>query len=178
MFGVSAVRCKTHSRRRHHSLMPDACKTFRHASLHIKSPTSTKFPAVQADHIRWPLSSSLLIHCCCRFYSATCPGWFCSLSYAEVLAEVVESVIRFADLRKMAPLYVIKLIRLELTCVFRTKWRWSVRKKHANSLRLQAFWRCEHSNALASRSGLIFGQPCRSENSGVSRYASRTHSIQ
>jgi len=44
--------CKTHSRRRHHSLMPDACKTFCHDSLqwlHIKSPTSTKFTVGQAD---------------------------------------------------------------------------------------------------------------------------------
>jgi len=32
--------CKTHSRRRHHSLMPDACETFRHASLYTKSPSS------------------------------------------------------------------------------------------------------------------------------------------
>jgi len=29
--------------------MPDACETFRHASLHIKSPTSTKLAYVQAD---------------------------------------------------------------------------------------------------------------------------------
>jgi len=35
--------CKTHSRRPHHLLIPDACETFRHVSLHIKSPTSTKF---------------------------------------------------------------------------------------------------------------------------------------
>ena len=71
--------CKTHSRRRHHSLMPDSCKTFLHASLHIKSPTSTKFPAVQADRGR-PLSSCLSIQCCCRFYSATWTDSFCSIN--------------------------------------------------------------------------------------------------
>jgi len=29
-------------RRYHHSLMPNACETYRHALLHINSPTSTK----------------------------------------------------------------------------------------------------------------------------------------
>jgi len=41
--------CKTHLRRRHHSLLPDACKTFPYALLHIKSRISTKFPAAEAD---------------------------------------------------------------------------------------------------------------------------------
>jgi len=44
--------CKTHSRRHHHSLMPDACETFRHASLHIKSATYTTFAVVQSSSSR------------------------------------------------------------------------------------------------------------------------------
>ena len=44
--------CKTHSRRRHHSLIPDACETFRHASLHIKSATYTTFAVVQSSSSR------------------------------------------------------------------------------------------------------------------------------
>jgi len=44
--------CKTHSGRRHHSLMRDACETFRHASLHIKTlQQAQKFPAIQADSV-------------------------------------------------------------------------------------------------------------------------------
>jgi len=68
-----------------YSLMPDACKTFRHASLHIKPPITcrTTFAAVQADRGR-PLSSRLSIHCCRQFYSATYPCWLSSTFYAAV----------------------------------------------------------------------------------------------
>jgi len=74
--------CKMHSIGRYHSLMPDACETFRRASLHIKSLTSTKFAAVQA-HRSQPLSSAFSIHSCCRFYAATWPDWFCWNSYCS-----------------------------------------------------------------------------------------------
>ena len=73
-----------------------------HASLHIKSPTSTQFAAVQEQ----PLSSRLSIHYCCRFYSATCPDWFCSMSYTEIPAADINSEIQFADFRKVMPLCV------------------------------------------------------------------------
>jgi len=55
--------CKKHSRWCHHSLTTDACKTSCHTSLHTKSPTSTKLPAVDVDHGQ-PLSSCLSTHCC------------------------------------------------------------------------------------------------------------------
>ena len=146
---------KTHSRRRRYSLMPDACETFRHASLHIKSPTCTTFAAVQVDRGR-PLSPRLLIHCCCRFYSATYPGLVCSTFYAEIPVVVVETEIRVAGFRRVAPLCVINFMRLELTVVFGRKRHWSLPKYWKL---VQAFWRREQSNAVASRSGLVFGPP-------------------
>ena len=84
--------CKTHSRRRHHSLMLDACETFRHASLHIEFPINTKFIAVQADvdglYPIFPSSDTVLL----SIYSAPWPDWFCSTSYAaKILVAVVES---------------------------------------------------------------------------------------
>ena len=60
--------CKTHSRRRHHSLIPDACETSPRLAAYQDSPTCTKFAAVEADR-GWPLFSSLSIHCCCRLFS-------------------------------------------------------------------------------------------------------------
>jgi len=36
-------------------------------------------------------NSGLLLNCCFRFYSATCPDWFCWISYAEIPVEVIET---------------------------------------------------------------------------------------
>jgi len=126
---------ETHSRRRHYSLMPDACETFRHASLYIKSPTSTKFPAVQADHVR-PTSFRLLIHRCYRFNSATCPDWFCSIPYACLPTTVVESEIPIADFRQGG--------------MFRQMCSKQVTQTGSGVLKT---W-------CAKRNGLVFGLPC------------------
>jgi len=61
MFDVFAVLLQNPFDTTSPSLIRDACETFRHASLHIKSPTSTKFPAAPADRAQ-PPSSHLLIH--------------------------------------------------------------------------------------------------------------------
>lgn len=77
------------------SPVTDACETFRHASLHIRSPTCTTSAAVQADRGR-PLFSSLSIHCCCQFYSAT--------SHAEIpqqLSKVKSRLLTFARLHQL-----------------------------------------------------------------------------
>jgi len=95
--------------------MPDACETFCYASPHIKFPTSTQFAAVQSDR-GWPLSSRRSIHCCCRFYSATCTDCFSSTSYAEIPVEIAESEIQVAGSRQMAPRGVIELTNTELVC--------------------------------------------------------------
>jgi len=103
-------RCKTHSIGYYitvyRCLTADACDTFCHASLHIKSPTRTKFAAVQADR-GWPVSSRISIQC--WFPSATSPYWLCSTSCVEIIVAVVESEIRVADFRQVAPLVVINL---------------------------------------------------------------------
>jgi len=95
---------------------PFTWKIFCHASLHKKTQlvtlTSTKFAAVQADRGR-PLSSRLLIHCWCRFYSAVWSDWFCSTSYAEIPVAVVESEIRVAYFSQVSPLCVIKSMNIE-----------------------------------------------------------------
>jgi len=57
--------------------------------------------------------SRLSIHCCYRFYSATCPVWMCSIFDAEISAAVVECEIRVVHYRQVAPLCVINLITLE-----------------------------------------------------------------
>jgi len=44
--------------------------------------------------------------------------WFCSTFYAEVPAAVVESEIRVADFRRVAPLCAINFMRSELINVF------------------------------------------------------------
>jgi len=59
-FACSPFCCYTHSRRRHDSLTPDVCETFRHTLLHVKSPTRTTFAAGQADR-GWPLYSHLSV---------------------------------------------------------------------------------------------------------------------
>jgi len=56
MFDVSTVLLQN----AFETVTPDACKTFRHVMLHIKSPTGTNFPAVQLDHGR-RLSFCLLL---------------------------------------------------------------------------------------------------------------------
>ena len=124
--------CNTHSRRRRHSLMPDASEPFRHARC-ISSLQQAQSAAVQADRGQ-PLSSGLSIHCSCRFYSATWPDWFCSTSYAEIPVVVIESEIRVADFHQMARLSVINLIRLKLKDMMRTKRRLKYAKNHANWL--------------------------------------------
>jgi len=63
-------------------------------------------------------SSRLSIHRCGRSYSATCPEWFCRTFYAEISVVVVESEIRDADFRQVAPHCVINLTRQELRDVF------------------------------------------------------------
>jgi len=53
MFDVSAVLLQNALEMP--SPLTDACETFRHIPLHnIKSPTSTKFAAVQADRVWRP----------------------------------------------------------------------------------------------------------------------------
>jgi len=86
-----------------------ACETFRLASLHIKSSTSTKFPAVQADRGR-PLSSRLSIRCCCGLYSARWPDWFHLIFSAEIPVAVVESELLVAEFIQVFPLYTTKLM--------------------------------------------------------------------
>ena len=60
----------------------------------------------------------------------TCPDWFWStgLSHAIIPVAVAESIIRVADFGQMAPLRIIKLMRLELKDVFKSKRRWNVPK--------------------------------------------------
>ena len=115
--------CKMPSSRGDNSLMCDVCETFRHASLRVKSPTGTKFHAVQEADRGRPLSSCRSTYCRSQFYSATCTYWFCSISYAEIPVAVVESEIRIAYFRQVAPLCVINLMNSGLTDVFRTKRR-------------------------------------------------------
>jgi len=122
---------KNHSWRWDHSLMPEACETLCHASLHSKSPTSTKFPAVEADRGR-PLSSLLSTHWCYRFYSATYRHMFCSIFYAEIpvvgLEVECEISLRVVEVRQVAPLCVLNLMKLQLTGVFKIKRVWSLAK--------------------------------------------------
>jgi len=40
---------------------------------------------------------------------------FCSISYAEISAAVFECEIMLADFRQVAPLYVINLMKIELS---------------------------------------------------------------
>jgi len=54
-------------RRCRHSMMPDAWKTFRYASLHIKSPTSTMFAAGRAHRPHTASVFSSFHNRCCRF---------------------------------------------------------------------------------------------------------------
>ena len=131
----------------------DACETFWQASLHIKSPTSTKFPAVQADRGRL-LSSRLSIYCCCRFYSATCPDWFSSISCAEIPVAVVQSEIRVANFRQVAPFYVVNLMRLKLKmCSEETVLKYTPKVMQiASSI---------SKTRAVKRSGLRFGPPCK-----------------
>ena len=84
----------------------------RHTSLHVKSPTSTKIPAVDADCGR-RLTSRLSIQCSSHFYWETCPDCqrlvlrnFLCRKRPESLIAVVESEIRVADFRQVAPLYI------------------------------------------------------------------------
>ena len=126
--------CKMRLRPHHNSLMMDACQTFCHASLQIKSPTSTKLAAVLADRV-WLLSTY-----CCWFYSATSQHWFCSTSYAEIPTAVVESKIRVVDFHQVAPICVIKLTNTELTNVSRTKPSWSVPKIMQTDSRVLKMW--------------------------------------
>jgi len=106
MLDVSAVVLQSVLRRRHHSLMLHACETIRQASLHIKCPTNNSLLLFKqtVDGLYLPVFP---IYCCSRFYSATCPDWFCWTSYTQIPAAVVESEIRVADFRQVAPLYVV-----------------------------------------------------------------------
>jgi len=81
------------------------------------------------------------------------PRWVSSISYAKISVAVVGSESGLLTFTRSY--HFLKWIwkKLELTDVFRTKRRWNVPK----SCKLaQAFWRCEQSNVLASRSGLVF----------------------
>jgi len=124
-----------------------------HASLHIKSPTSTQFAAVQADRER-PLSSHLSIHYCCRFYSATCPDWFCSISYAEIPVADINSEIQFADLRQVMPLCVkmwaVKRSGVFSHPIYRHRHQHTVTEKY----RQGSIWRRGLSRLEKSRSWL------------------------
>ena len=107
--------CKMHSRQRHHSL-PDACDTFFHASLHIKSPTSTQL--ILYNHSVYGLLRHTAAVDCVQQPGQTVH----STSNAEIIAiGVVESEILVADFRQVSPLCVIKWKNMRLTGELKTK---------------------------------------------------------
>jgi len=68
--GVSCVHCSAAKCIQDSDTIYWCLTSTRHSDMShcILSPTCTTFVAVQADH-RWPLSSCVLVHCCCQFYS-------------------------------------------------------------------------------------------------------------
>jgi len=136
--------CKTHSRRRHHSLMLDDCDTFCHASMHIKSRTSTTLIAVQAD-CRRPLSSP-------SFDTLLLSILFANLSRLVLLNILCwnsrRSYIWVPDFRQVAPLrYKLDEMWVKRVCSEQN----GVEAFQKSCKLVQAFWRREHSDVVASR---------------------------
>ena len=102
--------------------MPYVCETFHHTSLHIKSPSITKFAGVRAD-CGMSFDTLLMLT---LFSSVSRLVLFCSTSYTEIPVAVVKSKIWVADSCQVASLCGINLMNLESAGVFRTKRHWSV----------------------------------------------------
>ena len=97
--------CKMHLRWQFHWLVPDACKIFYHASLHIKSPTCTSFAAVEVDR-GWRLIflsfDTLLLS------NNRLSRLFLLNIYAQFPMVVVDSKIRVADFHQVLPILCYK----------------------------------------------------------------------
>jgi len=82
--------------------------------------SNKQFVAVQADRGR-SLSFRVSIHCCCP----TWPDLFCSISNSRNSRRKRNAG---CWLSPGGALYVMNFTRLELTDMFKTKWRWNVLK--------------------------------------------------
>jgi len=100
----------------------DACETFRHASLHVKFPTRTKFTVVQADcdGLHLPVFQYIAA---VDFIQQPDQTGSAQHRNSEIPVAVVESEIQVVDFRQVTPLGVVKLINIELADAFKTEWR-------------------------------------------------------